>query len=210
MTRCHPKVVDKNIKVPYNTKKGGGILYMCGEKIRQLRLHSKMSQEELANKLAVSRQTISKWETGVCLPDTEKLVKICQLFNCSSDTLLNDNIPLNTMELSEKNINIKTSKYKFIFTLILVESILLVTIILASQFVPSKKTIIQNTNVSNEYYNTTTNEIINDTIEVKEFFPFLKTYHLKILFVSICIDLGANVIFLMYTERRKTNENEKG
>ena len=59
-----------------------------------------MSQEELADKLAVSRQTISKWETGVCLPDTEKIVKICQLFNCSSDTLLNDNISLNLPILS--------------------------------------------------------------------------------------------------------------
>ncbi|WP_294787838.1 helix-turn-helix transcriptional regulator [uncultured Eubacterium sp.] len=179
---------------------------MCGEKIRHLRLHSKMSQEELADKLAVSRQTISKWETGVCLPDTEKIVKICQLFNCSSDTLLNDNISLNTMALSEKTINAKNSKYKFIMALIIAESILLVTIIFASQFIPSKKTIIQNTNVSNEYHNTTTSELIKDSIEVKEFFPFLKTYHLRILFVSACIDLGANVIYLIYTEKRKTNE----
>lgn len=44
-----------------------------------------MTQEELAEKMNISRQTISKWELGVILPEVEKLVELCETFrNCVS------------------------------------------------------------------------------------------------------------------------------
>lgn len=60
------------------------------EKIYNLRKEHNLSQEELADKLNVSRQTISKWELGESTPDFDKIVPICELFNISTEELLRD------------------------------------------------------------------------------------------------------------------------
>jgi transcriptional regulator with XRE-family HTH domain len=59
-----------------------------GNKINQLRKLSGMTQEQLAEKLNVSRQTISKWESGGSSPDLESIVKVSKLFHVSLDDLL--------------------------------------------------------------------------------------------------------------------------
>ena len=59
-----------------------------GENLITLRKKENISQEELAEKLDVSRQAVSKWESGGGYPETEKLLKICEIFNCSLDTLM--------------------------------------------------------------------------------------------------------------------------
>jgi transcriptional regulator with XRE-family HTH domain len=59
-----------------------------GNKIHQLRKLSGMTQEQLSEKLNVSRQTISKWESGGTSPDLESIVKISKLFHVSLDDLL--------------------------------------------------------------------------------------------------------------------------
>ena len=59
-------------------------------KIFDLRTRSKLSQEAMAEKLAVSRQAVSKWESGVTLPETEKLIMISNMFGVSLDYLLKD------------------------------------------------------------------------------------------------------------------------
>ncbi len=59
-----------------------------GNKIHQLRKISGMTQEQLAEKLNVSRQTISKWESGGTMPDLESMVKIGRMFQISLDELL--------------------------------------------------------------------------------------------------------------------------
>ena len=58
------------------------------EKIKQLRKDNSMTQEDLAEKLKVSRQTISKWETSVTIPDADNIVAISKLFNITTDELL--------------------------------------------------------------------------------------------------------------------------
>ena len=58
------------------------------EKIKQLRKDNSMTQEDLAEKLNVSRQTISKWETSVTIPDADNIVAISKLFNITTDELL--------------------------------------------------------------------------------------------------------------------------
>ncbi len=60
------------------------------EKIYKLRKQSGLSQEQLAEQLNVSRQAVSKWESGTSLPESEKLVAISNFFNVSLDYLLKD------------------------------------------------------------------------------------------------------------------------
>jgi len=63
---------------------------MLGKKIQQLRKDNGMSQEELALKLTISRQAISKWELGESMPDTDNVVQLSKLFGVSTDYLLID------------------------------------------------------------------------------------------------------------------------
>lgn len=59
-----------------------------GEKIFELRKSRNLSQEEVAEKLNVTRQTVSKWETNQSTPDFDKIVPLCELFEISTDELL--------------------------------------------------------------------------------------------------------------------------
>ena len=63
-----------------------------GEKLKFLRKQSGLSQEQLAERLEVSRQAISKWELGSSLPDTENVIQLGRLFQVSLDYLLDDTI----------------------------------------------------------------------------------------------------------------------
>jgi transcriptional regulator with XRE-family HTH domain len=64
-------------------------------------IHKNMTQEELANQLGVSRQTISKWELNQGNPELSKIKEICTLFNCNSDDLLFGNIKIVNKAFSE-------------------------------------------------------------------------------------------------------------
>ena len=66
---------------------------MVKENIKQLRKSKGLSQEELAIKLNVVRQTISKWEQGLSVPDAEMLISISEVFEIPVSTLLGENIP---------------------------------------------------------------------------------------------------------------------
>lgn len=63
-----------------------------GDKLIILRKKNGLSQEELAEKLGVSRQSVSKWESNNTYPETDKIVQICNLFDCSMDDLINDKV----------------------------------------------------------------------------------------------------------------------
>lgn len=62
-----------------------------GEKIQQLRKSRGMSQEQLAEKINVSRQSISKWELNDSIPDLNKIVMLSELFSISIDELIKEN-----------------------------------------------------------------------------------------------------------------------
>ena len=62
------------------------------EKIYRLRTEKKMSQGDLAEILDVSRQSVSKWETGASVPDLDKLVKMSDLFGVTIDFLVREEI----------------------------------------------------------------------------------------------------------------------
>ena len=59
-----------------------------GERIYDLRNRNNMSQGDLADRLDVSRQTISKWENNMCLPEAEKLLQLSEIFGVSTDYIL--------------------------------------------------------------------------------------------------------------------------
>lgn len=60
------------------------------DKIIKFRKSNGWSQEEFAEKMNVSRQTISRWENGTALPDAQNVLHISKLFNITTDYLLND------------------------------------------------------------------------------------------------------------------------
>lgn len=66
---------------------------MCiGSNIQYLRQAKSMTQQEMAEALSVSRQTVSKWEMDQVYPEIPKLKKLCELFHCSMDALLNEDL----------------------------------------------------------------------------------------------------------------------
>lgn len=59
-----------------------------GENLQYYRKREEITQEQLAERMEVSRQTISKWEAGTSYPEMEKIMQLCDMFSCSMDTLL--------------------------------------------------------------------------------------------------------------------------
>lgn len=70
----------------------GGCTMTLGDKLTKLRKENNYTQEQLADILEVSRQTVSKWENNTAYPETEKLIKLGELFTCSMDYLLKDSV----------------------------------------------------------------------------------------------------------------------
>ena len=61
-----------------------------GEKLTKLRKENNYTQEQLADLLGVSRQSISKWESDLAFPETEKIIRLGKMYSCSMDYLLNE------------------------------------------------------------------------------------------------------------------------
>lgn len=64
-----------------------------GEKLARLRREHNLTQEQLAELLGVSRQAISKWESNAAYPETEKLIRLARMYDCSLDYLVLDKSP---------------------------------------------------------------------------------------------------------------------
>lgn len=78
-----------------------------GQNIQFLRkMHKGMTQEELAEKMGVSRQTVSKWELDATYPEMDKVVELCKLFSCSMDKLVREDISM----INEAYSNIRVEK----------------------------------------------------------------------------------------------------
>lgn len=89
-----------------------------GERLLNLRKSKQLSQEEVAEKLDVTRQTISKWETDQSTPDFDKIVPLCELYGITSDELLTGNKRIdneektNNISSNEENMLIKKKRAK--------------------------------------------------------------------------------------------------
>lgn len=101
-----------------------------GEKLQKLRKDQKMSQEELASKITVSRQAVSKWELNEALPDTENIIQLSKVLGVSIDYLLNNEIENIEETPILKEITKKVKKeYNNLWTIVTVISIILAIII---------------------------------------------------------------------------------
>lgn len=83
----------------------------CGEKIAALRKENNLTQEQFAEVLNVSRQSVSKWELGTSFPDTEKLIKISKIYSCSLDYLLKEEIESKDMNQLQESDNAKKNYF---------------------------------------------------------------------------------------------------
>lgn len=87
-----------------------------GERLTCLRKKLNLSQEEVADKLNVTRQTVSKWELDQSTPDFDKIIPICKLYNITSEELLTGREPDSVSEnqeynlMTEEEINKKSAK----------------------------------------------------------------------------------------------------
>ena len=84
-----------------------------GEKITKLRTGKGISQEQLAEKLSVSRQSISKWEMDQALPQIDKVLQLCRLFDISTDELLREEAEIRRAAFSEKNKTYRTGRESY-------------------------------------------------------------------------------------------------
>ena len=100
-----------------------------GDNLKKIRKLKKLSQEELAEKLNVSRQTVSKWETDQSTPDFDKIVPLCELFEIGVDELLTGKKPveekkqenvLTKQEVKEKSAKVVSSSVFLYFLAIIV------------------------------------------------------------------------------------------
>lgn len=104
------------------------------EKLQKLRKDVGMTQLELAEKLMVSRQAISKWETGSAIPDLENMVAICKLFDVSLDYLVRDiqeetetkEIPEEHIRKEEKQNNRKLISIRGVIIMLIISIIVLI------------------------------------------------------------------------------------
>ena len=104
------------------------------EKLAKLRKAQNYTQEQLADLLGVSRQSVSKWESGLAYPETEKLIRIGDMFDCSIDYLLKDSIEDASSEAKEVKASKKNRKAIAAATAVSV----LVVALLAVAFIPRR------------------------------------------------------------------------
>lgn len=80
-----------------------------GQNLRNLRKSRNISQEELAERVKVTRQSVSKWETGEAYPEMNNILELCKIFHCHINDLVNDNI----LDIDSLDEDVKMSAVKF-------------------------------------------------------------------------------------------------
>lgn len=131
-----------------------------GENLYNLRKKQKISQEKLAEKIGVSRQSVSKWENGTAYPEMNRIFELCKIFHCKLNDLVNDNIlDFDSLDKELKMSVVKFNKEKqnklkivsktisiFSKMLQVITIIISAVMIMSMLFIPS---VINNTNVDN-------------------------------------------------------------
>lgn len=85
-----------------------------GDKLAKLRKENNYTQDQLAEILGVSRQSVSKWESDVAYPETDKLIKLGELYNCSMDYLLKEDVVQeHAVEAAPAPVKFNFSKFYF-------------------------------------------------------------------------------------------------
>lgn len=167
------------------------------EKLTSLRKKGDMSQEELGAKLGVSRQTISKWENGDCLPDSFNLVSLSELFDVSVDYLLHGECICDADTKLSKATRISQNKRLRIWGIasLCVSFVAYVVLLILSMNVDSYKAV--STYIGNPVAVESSSQSESDISDIKPdsfdgvyfsmestrgFFPFIRSYNLEVVF----------------------------
>lgn len=95
-----------------------------GNEIKKHRAQMNISQEELAERVFVTRQTVSNWETEKSYPDIHSVLLLSQVFGTTVDVLLKEDIPQMKSEINQNEIK-RFNKYSSIYTILFILVILL-------------------------------------------------------------------------------------
>lgn len=165
-------------------------------KIRQLRKMTGLTQEQMANKINVSRQSISKWESGSSIPDWESMVKISKLFDIPlNDFVSTDNVETETPKPPKITLEdlVELSVYNrrkqlflifgIIFLLISVLAIIIISIVNSSML--SMQYMLYRYIVAGEY----------------SFLPADYSYSYLFAIVSGIIGFGLGVFYFIFSKR---------
>ena len=76
---------------------------ILAEKIAYLRKQKEWSQEELASQLDISRQSVSKWESGASIPELDKIIGMSHIFDVSTDFLLKDEYDISVISRAQQS-----------------------------------------------------------------------------------------------------------
>lgn len=141
------------------------------EKLIKLRREHALSQEELGEKLNVTRQTISKWELGQTKPDSGKIMELAKLFNISTDELLNesDETQFNNDPIKNNTKKNNSSNNIVIILIILILIVIVLPVIIGcAVFINNYKRNQKLIDKSFEYFDDVYDEVKNNMDEIKE------------------------------------------
>lgn len=150
---CRNKL-PKNVILFIEITKEESMTNTFGKNLMELRKKNGLSQEDLANKLNVTRQTVSKWELEQTSPSLKDLKNIADFFNISLDELTSNDINISTKESINQtnNIKLKTKKKYLILLPIIVLIIFFIILINRSYRILYIKKQIDLANISQNYY----------------------------------------------------------
>lgn len=84
-----------------------------GERLLGYRTNLKMSQDDLAEKVGVTRQTVSKWETDQSMPEFNKILPLCEIFKITTDELIKGEDAIKEIEIKEDNLESSSNNIKY-------------------------------------------------------------------------------------------------
>ena len=134
-------------------KKSNKKIEFYNEKLYEIRKSKGLSQEELADKINVSRQTIYAWESGKSIPDTVNIAKLCEVLEIEPDVMTS---ALKTKEKKENNSNFRKLKIIIIVVILFVAILFLISSIYKAIILSNlNKKLSDLENISNYYYKIT-------------------------------------------------------
>jgi transcriptional regulator with XRE-family HTH domain len=184
-----------------------------GYKLQLLRKKSGLSQDQLAEKLHVTRQSVSKWELGESLPDIENIVKLSNTFGVTIDFLCKDDEIDDSNQSVVQSTKEKTSNFYhnrvstfFSICLISIGGLGLATIwilsrfIVAFQWTAGEPPVIMPFDINQSP--------IYPRIETKgNYMAFVKTYHLEGLVIACVLAIIVSTFFLIIKNKKKSSDH---
>lgn len=170
------------------------------EKLMNLRKSKGWSQDEFAQKINVTRQTVSKWELGQTVPDMNKLIEMSKLFEISLDELVN-NIEASNSETSYKESPAEKNNRKIALK-ILVIGIIISCIIFAIGWIKQKQAIKTNEQAYNDAYTSSQTKVDNAQKRLNEIIEEMNNLKEQINSMEIEIANMRNEKQKIFTEDR--------